>query len=267
MTRASAPDVPGGLLSMSSPYCILQGTSLHLNEPPIACSMQPSTHQHTNRRYEHELTALRSSLLRMGELVGNQIADAIRCFLAGDEAEAEVIAARDVQVNRLDTEIDEQCVRLLALNAPAAIDLRLIMASLKITTDLERIGDQAATICKRLMRATDRVRLNVDVEIARMAEIARSMVKESLEALERNDSVLAKRVIARDDEVDGLYHQVLTQVLNSMVAEPRGIGQGTRLVFVSRSLEQIADHATNIAESVVFMVEGRDIRHRDRATR
>jgi len=229
--------------------------------------MEPSTTQHTNSRYEHDLTALRAALLTMGDLVRTQIADAISCFLAGDAVAADLITARDAEVNRLDIEIDEQCVRMLALNAPAGIDLRLIMASLKITTDLERIGDQAATICKRLVAAEDRALLNVDTELERMAEIARSMVKESLEAIERNDSPLAKRVIARDDEVDRLHHQVLTQVLNSMVETPGGIGQGTRMVFVSRSLEQIADHATNIAESVVFMVEGRDIRHRDRATR
>ena len=247
-------------------YCIMQKAVPNLDHPTRDHTMLPSPTLHTNRRYEHELSALRVSLLEMGELVSIQIADAIRCLLAGDAAEAERVAARDAEVNRLDTGINDHCVSILALHSPAGADLRLIMASLKITTDLERIGDQAATICKRLAGSSDRLVLNVEAEIARMAEIARSMVKQSLEALEHYDSAMAKHVIVRDDEVDRLYQYVLTQVLNSMVAEPGEIGQGTRLVFVSRSLEQIADHATNIAESVVFMVEGHDIRHRDRAS-
>jgi phosphate transport system protein len=220
--------------------------------------------QHTNRRYEQELSMLRSTLLRMGELVSNQIGDAIQCLFAGDAEGAAAVAARDIEVNRLDSEIDDRCVKVLALNQPAAIDLRMILASLKITVDLERIGDQAVNICTRPSDTVRRVAFGVDTEIERMASLAREMVKNSLNAFEHGDTTLAKSVIETDDEIDALHRRVLGQLLSAMVEEPAGIGQGTTLVFVSRSLEKIADHATNVAESVVFMVEGRDIRHRER---
>jgi phosphate transport system protein len=224
--------------------------------------LKVSSLQHTNRRYEQDLSDLRETLLRMGELVCGQIGDAVHCLFAGDADGAAAIVARDAEVNRLDSEIDERCVRVLALNQPAASDLRMIMASLKITTDLERIGDQAVSICKPLSDAASRGVFGVDADIERMATMARTMVKSSLEALENNVSVLAKAVIDTDDEIDALHRQVLNQLLNAMVEEPTGIGLGTKLVFVSRSLEKIADHAANVAESVVFMVEGLDIRHR-----
>jgi phosphate transport system protein len=156
---------------------------------------------------------------------------------------------------------------VLALNQPAAIDLRMILASLKITTDLERIGDQAVNICTRPSETAKRIAFGVDAEIERMAMMACEMVKDSLRALEHGDAALAKSVIEADDVIDALHHRVLNQLLTSMVDEPAGIGQGTTLLFVSRSLEKIADHATSVAESVVFMVEGRDIRHRERSTR
>ncbi len=223
--------------------------------------------QHTNRRYDEQLAQLREALLAMGELVDAQIRDGVDCFLGCDRARAAAVAARDAEVNRLDTEIDDRCVGVLALNQPAAVDLRLIMAALKITTDLERVGDQAASICSRLVEPAHLAALGVDDELARMARLARAMVRESLDALANLDATRAKAVIVRDDELDGLHHALLNRVLAVMIDEPGGIGPGTRVVFVSRSLEQIGDHATNIAEAVVFMVEGRDIRHRERRAR
>ncbi len=220
--------------------------------------------QHTNRRYEQELSMLRSTLLRMGELVSTQIGDALQCLFAGDTEGAAAVAAGDTEVNRLDCEVDDRCVEMLARNQPAAIDLRMILASLKITVDLERIGDQAVNICTRPSDTARRAAFGVDAEIERMASLAREMVRDSLNAFEHGDTTLAKSVIETDDEIDALHRRVLGQLLSAMVEEPAGIGQGTTLVFVSRSLEKIADHATNVAESVVFMVEGRDIRHRER---
>jgi len=223
-----------------------------------------SSLQHTNSRYEQELSELRNTLLRMGELVSNQIGDAVQCLFAGDADGAAAVAARDTEVNRLDCEIDDRCVEVLALNQPAAIDLRMILASLKITVDLERIGDQAVNICTRPADTLSRTAFGVESEIERMATMACAMVKNSLSAFEHGDATLAKSVIETDDEIDALHHRVLNDLLNAMVEEPAEIGHGTTLVFVSRSLEKIADHATNVAESVVFMVEGRDIRHRER---
>ncbi len=219
--------------------------------------------QHTSSRYEQDLADLWTALLQMGELVCDQIGDAVRCLFAGDVEGANVVAARDAEVNRLDSEIDQRCVQVLALHQPAARDLRMIMASLKITTDLERIGDQAVNICSSLSDSASRGAFGVDADIERMSATARLMVKNSLEALGNGNCRLAKAVIDADDEIDALHHRVLDLLLNAMVEVPAGIGQGTKLVFVSRSLEKIADHATNIAESVVFMVEGRDIRHRE----
>jgi phosphate transport system protein len=223
--------------------------------------------QHTNSRYEQDLSTLRATLLRMGELVSNQIRDAVQCLFAGDTEGAAAVAARDTEVNRLDCEVDDRCVEMLARNQPAAIDLRMILAGLKITVDLERIGDQAVNICMRPSDTARRAAFGVDAEIERMATLAREMVRDSLNAFEHGDTTLAKSVIETDDQIDALHRHVLSQLLNSMVEEPAGIGQGTTLVFVSRSLEKIADHATNVAESVVFMVEGRDIRHRERPAR
>lgn len=229
--------------------------------------MKPLPAQHTNSRYEQELAQLRETLLQMGELVCSQIGGAIQCLLAGDSDGAAAIAARDAEVNRLDSEIDDRCVQVLALNQPAAIDLRMILASLKITTDLERIGDQAVNICTRPGGPARNAAFGVDGDIEQMATTACAMVRNSLRALEHGDTALAKSVIETDDQIDTLHHRVLKQLLNSMVEDPAGIGQGTTLVFVSRSLEKIADHASAVAESVVFMVEGRDIRHRERNPR
>jgi phosphate transport system protein len=223
--------------------------------------------QHTNSRYEQDLSTLRKTLLRMGELVSNQIGDAVQCLFAGDADGAAAVAARDTEVNRLDCEIDDRCVEVLALNQPAGIDLRMILASLKITVDLERIGDQAVNICTRPSNTARRAAFGVDAEIERMATLSREMVKNSLTAFEHGDTALAKSVIETDDEIDALHRRVLARLLSAMIDVPAEIGQGTTLVFVSRSLEKIADHATNVAESVVFMVEGRDIRHRERPPR
>lgn len=203
----------------------------------------------------------------MGNLVDEQIRDGVDCFRACDEKRAAAVAARDAEVNRRDTEIDELCVNILALNQPAGIDLRLIMAALRITTDLERVGDQAASICTRLVAPEHLAALGVENDIARMARLARAMAHDSLEAFADLDGALAKEVIDRDDEVDASHHALLKRVLAAMIDHPGGIGPGTRVVFVSRSLEQIGDHAVNIAEAVVFMVEGRDIRHRERRPR
>jgi phosphate transport system protein len=220
--------------------------------------------QHTNSRYEQGLSALQETLLRMGELVCSQIGGAVQCLFAGDADGAAAIAALDAEVNRLDSEIDDRCVQVLALHQPAANDLRMILASLKITIDLERIGDQAVNICRRPSESARRAVFGVDSEIQLMATVACEMVRNSLNALEHSDATLAKSVIEADDQVDALHKRVLDQLLNSMIRQPDGIRYGTGLVFVSRSLEKIADHASNIAESVVFMVEGHDIRHRER---
>ncbi len=224
-------------------------------------SLQP---QHTNRQYEEELRAVRADLLKMGGLVEHQIAEAMVALVNRDEPKARETIARDTEVNRMDVEIDERCVQLLALHQPAASDLRFITTGLKITTDLERIGDNAVNICERALELNEEPQLKPYLDLPRMAEVAQSMLKDSLDAFVRDDAALAEEVIERDDEVDQLNYQMYRELLSYMAEDPKTIGRATRLLFISKYLERIADHATNIAEMVVFMVKGRTIRHMDK---
>src|ERR1700693_259881 len=221
-------------------------------------NLQP---QHTNRQYEEELRAVRGNLLKMGGWVERQIAEAIEALVNRDTVKAREIIARDAEVNRMDTEMDERCVRLLALHQPTASDLRFITTGLKITTDLERIGDNAVNICERSLELNEVPQLKPYIDLPRMAEIAQSMVKDSIDAFMRDDTDLADQVIARDDEVDLLNYQVYRELLSYMAEDPHTIVSATRLLFISKYLERIADHATNIAEMVTYMVQGKMIRH------
>ncbi|HTW87791.1 MAG TPA: phosphate signaling complex protein PhoU [Candidatus Binataceae bacterium] len=219
--------------------------------------------QHTNRQYEEELRGLRAGLIKMGGLVEGQITEAIEALVDRDSAHARTVIARDAEVNRMDIETDGRCISLLALHQPAASDLRFITTGLKITTDLERIGDNAVNICERALELNDEPQLKPYIDIPRMASIAQSMVKDSLDAFMRNDTALAEQVIARDDEVDLLNYQIYRELLSFMAEDPHTIGVATRVLFVSKYLERIADHATNIAEMVVYMVDGKNIKHMD----
>ncbi len=228
--------------------------------------MDHSQTQHTNRQYEEELRGLHAGLLKMGGLVERQIAEAVDSLVERDVDKARQIIARDAEVNRMDIENDERCIRLLALHQPAARDLRFITTGLKITTDLERIGDNAVNICERVLELSQQPQLKPYIDIPRMAEIAQSMVNDSLDAFVKDDTELAEKVIERDDEVDALNYQIYRELLSYMAEDPGTIARATQILFVSKYLERIADHATNIAEMVVYMVKGRTIRHMDRKT-
>ncbi len=219
---------------------------------------------HTNRQYEEELRELRAGLLKMGGLVERQIAEAIEALVNRDTPLAREIIQRDEEVNRMDTESDERCIRLLALHQPTASDLRFITTGLKITTDLERIGDNAVNIAERVIELNEEPQLKPYIDLPRMGAITQSMVKDSIDAFMRRDTGLADQVIRRDDEVDTLNRQVYRELLSYMAEDPRSIRCATRVLFISKYLERIADHATNIAEMVTFMVKGRIIRHMDK---
>jgi phosphate transport system protein len=219
--------------------------------------------QHTNRQYEEELRGLRAGLIKMGGLVESQITEAVEALVERDSVHARTVIERDAEVNRMDIENDGRCINLLALHQPAASDLRFITTGLKITTDLERIGDNAVNICERALELNEEPQLKPYIDIPRMASIAQSMVKDSLDAFMRNDTALAEQVIARDDEVDLLNYQIYRELLSFMAEDPHTIGGATRVLFVSKYLERIGDHATNIAEMVVYMVEGKNIKHMD----
>jgi phosphate transport system protein len=216
---------------------------------------------HIDRQYEEELSDLRRRILEMGGLVERQIADAVKALVGKDAALAEATIRKDHAVNRLDVEIDELCIRLLALRQPAASDLRVITTALKITTDLERIGDRAASIAERALELLGEPQLKPYVDIPRMAEIASEMLRGSLDAFVRNDVELALEVCRKDDAVDKLNDQIFRELLSFMIEQPATITRAMRVLFVSKYLERIADHATNIAEMVIYLVEGKLVRH------
>ena len=217
--------------------------------------------EHTNRRYKEDLKGLRDLIIQMGGLVEDQIAQSINALVDRNELLAETTIERDHEVNRLDMEVDDLCIRLLALNQPAAKDLRFITTALKITTDLERIGDMAVNISERALELMREAPIKPYIDIPRMAEIARRMISESLDAFIREDTSLALKVCKDDQEIDDLNDQVFRETIAIMIAEPRTINRAMKVSFVSKYLERIADHATNIAEMVVFLVKGKSIRH------
>jgi phosphate transport system protein len=222
---------------------------------------------HTDRTFETQLGMLRTSVLEMGGLVEQQIAQAIRALVTGDQALARATIDRDHTVNRLDVEIDDLCLKLLALHQPAARDLRLITTALKITTDLERLGDLAGSIAERALELAEEPPLKPYIDIPRMADLARDMLHKSLDAFVREDTALALAVCSADDSIDDLHQQLFRELLSFMVENPATISRAMRLLFVSKALERVGDHATNIAEMVIFMVKGRSIRHLDTVPR
>lgn len=218
---------------------------------------------HTDRHFDEELRQLHEKLLEMGGLVEKQIASATDALVQRDDALARATIERDHTVNRLDVEIDELCLRLLALHQPAARDLRLITTALKITTDMERIGDMAVNMCERALELNQEPPLKPFIDIPRMVDIALGMLRESLNAFVHEDVDLALKVCRDDDQIDALTHQVFRELLSYMMEDPHAITRGIRLMFVAKYVERIADHATNIGEMVVFMVKGKSIRHLD----
>jgi phosphate transport system protein len=197
----------------------------------------------------------------MGGLVEDQIQKAVNSLVERDSALAKMIIGRDHEVNRLDVEIDDICIRLLALHQPAARDLRFITTALKITTDLERIGDMAVNICERVVELNSEPQLKPYIDIPRMATISQRMIRESLDAFLREDTDLALKVCKDDQSVDDLNSQIFRETISFMIEDPHTIGSAMKVGFVSKYLERIADHATNIAEMVIFMVKGKSIRH------
>jgi phosphate transport system protein len=213
------------------------------------------------RHFHEELETLKQTLLAMGGLVEDQIRRSMRALVERDEELAQEVIDRDRQVNAYDVEVDEKCVELLALHQPAAGDLRFITTAMKIVTDLERIGDQAVNIAQRAIELNREPQLKPYIDLPRMTEKAGQMVKESLDAFVNRDTELARRVCAEDDQVDALKEQVFRELLTFMMEDARTIPRAIRLILISRFLERVADHATNIAEMVIYLVEGKMVRH------
>lgn len=213
------------------------------------------------RHFDEELSALKQTILRMGGLVEAQIAGALRALTERDSDLARQIIKRDHEVNALDVEVDEACMRLLALHQPAAGDLRFITTAMKISTELERMSDLAENIAERAIELNEEPQLKPYIDIPRMANWTLRMVKDSLDAFVNRDAVQARKVGADDDFVDDLTEQLFRELLSFMIENPQTITRAIRLTFVGKYIERIADHATNVAELVVYLVEGKIIRH------
>ena len=211
--------------------------------------------------FETDLQALKNRLLNMGAMVEERVHGAIQALMERNLEAAEAIAHGDEEVNALQIEIDDRCLKLLALQQPMASDLRLITSAMKINADLERIGDQAVNIAENATKMLASPPLKPLIDLPRMAERAERMTRDSLDAFVRRDVALAREVLAQDDEVDGLKDTIFRVLLTYMMADPGTIERALSLILISRNLERIADHATNIAEDVIFLVEARDVRH------
>ena len=213
------------------------------------------------RHFDEELKALKEKILRMGALVEDQIRNAIKSLVERESELARQVITNDHRVNAMDVEVDEDCLRLIALHQPMARDLRFITTAMKISTELERMSDLAENIAERAIELNEEPQLKPYIDIPRMAEHAQRMVKEALDAFVNQDAALARKVCADDDFIDDLTHQIFRELLTYMVEDSHTISRAIRITFVAKYLERVADHATNVAELVVYFVEGKIIRH------
>lgn len=217
--------------------------------------------ERVTRHFDEELELLQQRLLSMGGLAEDRMSDSVKAITHRDPVLVERILIGDEPINSLHIEIDDRCFKLLALHQPMAADLRAIVAAVKINTDLERVGDLAVNIAEAAKRYLQHPPVKPLIDIPRMGDIAQSMLRDALDAFVRRDTQLAESVLAADDTLDGLKTQIFRELLTFMLSEPSTIEPALDLILISRHLERIGDHATNIAEDVIFMVSARDVRH------
>jgi len=217
--------------------------------------------RHTSTHYEKELRDIREGLLYLGALVEKAIDHAVRSLVERDTELARKVICDDAAIDQRDVEIEEKCIRILALRQPTARDLRFITTAIKINGHLERIGDMAANIAEKAIILSEEPPMKPYIDIPRMAEIARGMIKESLDALGNKDTNLAQKVRMDDEIIDNLNEQVFRELLTFMLEDPKKIHRALIIMQVSKSLERISDHAVGIADMVVYMVTGKMVRH------
>jgi phosphate transport system protein len=217
--------------------------------------------EHIIRQYDFELNEIREKLLEMGGKVEVMIANAMKSLVERDSDLAEETIAFDHHINHMEVLIDEKCLQVLARRQPAARDLRFLTLALKIVTDLERIGDQCRNIAKRALELNTEPPLKPYIDLPRMAVAAATMVREALDAFVKGDAELALKVCKDDAFVDGLNDQIQRELLVFMMSDPATISRAIKVNYIAKCLERVADHATNVAEMVIFMVKGKDIRH------
>ncbi|MBC7575200.1 MAG: phosphate signaling complex protein PhoU [Herminiimonas sp.] len=223
---------------------------------------------HSSKQYDLDLEAIRSKVLLMGGLVESQFHDAMTCFRTGDAERAEQVIKADENVNKLEVSLDDTCSHLIVRRQPAANDLRTVMATIKVITDLERIGDEATKIARAAKTIQERGGSNINhYETVRViASNAGDMLHDALDAFARLDEKHATRLIAQDQLIDHEFRSIMRNLITFMMEDPRTISAALDTLWVAKAIERIGDHAKNIAEYVIFVVEGKDIRHTDYAT-
>lgn len=217
------------------------------------------------RHFDQDIEHLKEQLLRMGAMVEDAMSDSIRALLERDSAVAERVIIADDAIDQMELEIDQHTVELIAKMQPTAVDLRFVATAMKITPELERIADLAVDVCERAVELNREPLLKPLIDIPRLARMAQDMVRQSLDSFVRRDAGLARQVIARDDEVDMLTEQSFRELLTYMLEDSRNISRAIRLTFVGKYFERMADAATNICEMVVYLVEGKVIKHSNEA--
>jgi len=217
--------------------------------------------RHTSAEYERELQEIKDGLLYLGALTEKALENGTVALLERDSELARRIICDDDQIDRLDVELEEKCIRLLALRQPAARDLRFITTAIKITGHLERIGDMASTIAEKVIVLNDLPQIKAYIDLPRMAQIAQGMIRKSLDAMVREDVPLAHQVREEDTVIDQLNDQVFRELLTFMMEDPHKIQVSLYIMQISKSLERIADHAEGIADMVIYMITGRSVRH------
>jgi phosphate transport system protein len=219
--------------------------------------------EHTLKQFDAELEAVRSRVLQMGGLVEEQTGRAVEALMSGDTMLATRVVEDDHRVNALEVAIDEECSTIIARRQPAAVDLRMLMMVVKTITDLERIGDEAAKIGRmtQLIYESERPTVPRMAEIRTVADIALGMLRNALDAFARLDLAIAAKVVRQDEQVDSAFRRILRQLITFMMEDPRTISSALDTLWVAKAIERIGDHAKNIAEYVIYVVEGKDIRH------
>jgi phosphate transport system protein len=218
--------------------------------------------EHISKQFDAELEDVRTRVLQMGGLVEEQIRRAADTLVTGDMAEIAAVQENDHRVNAMEVDLDEACSHIIARRQPAAGDLRLLIAVIKTITDLERIGDEAEKIARMAKLIYDAERMHMPrIEVRHVAGLALAMLRKSLDAFARLDVKAAQEVVRQDDAVDSEFRSILRQLITFMMEDPRTISRCLEVLFVAKALERIGDHSKNMAEYVVYMVEGRDVRH------
>ena len=218
---------------------------------------------HISRQFDAELEAIRANVLQMGGLVESQIQSAVESLLGGDVALMTRVIEDDHRVNAMEVKIDESCAQVIARRQPTAGDLRLVMAVVKTITDLERIGDEAEKIARmaKLLSQKSSLHLPRYHEIKHAAELALEMLRKALDAFARLDVTMAAQVVRQDVQVDDEFRAIMRYLITFMMEDPRTISTSLEILFVAKAIERIGDHAKNMAEYVIYMVKGRDVRH------